>query len=76
MLDSKRTGKACHMLFLDLAKAYDSVEYWAMEDAMMGMGVPPKVVDLMCKLDENAKAQVLMGKGTKTKWIPLGRGAP
>ena len=29
-------GEQCeaHMLFLDLAKAYDSVEYWALEDAM------------------------------------------
>ena len=76
MMDSKHTKRACHMLFLDLAKAYDSVEYWAMEDAMIGMGVPPKVVDVMRKLDVNAQAQVLMGKGTRTKWIPLGRGAP
>ena len=54
MLDSNRRGVECHMLFLDLAKAYDSVEYWALDDAMSGMGVPDNVVDLIGALDESA----------------------
>ena len=40
-------GKECHCLFLDLAKAYDSVEYWALEDAMRALGVPEKILKLM-----------------------------
>ena len=63
------------MLFLDLAKAYDSVEFWALDDAMRGMGIPDKVLDLMFTLDTNAKAKVLMGADQQTQWIPLGRGA-
>ena len=34
------------MLFLDLAKAYDSVEHWALEDAMRGLGVPEGILTL------------------------------
>ena len=44
--ETSGAGKECHMLFLDLAKAYDSVEYWALDDAMRGLGVPEPVLTL------------------------------
>ena len=71
------TTKDAHILFLDLAKAYDSVEYWALEDAMRGLGVPEGILTLMQQLDEAAHAKVLTG-GTarETGWIELQRGAP
>ena len=69
------TTKDAHILFLDLAKAYDSVEYWALEDAMRGMGIPENVLALMATLDEGSRAKVLMGANMQTSWIPLGRGA-
>ena len=70
------TAKEAHMLFLDLAKAYDSVEYWALEDAMRGLGVPEKILTLMRQLDEAAQAKVLTGGTAKeTDWIELQRGA-
>ena len=66
-----------HILFLDLAKAYDSVEYWALEAAMRGLGVPEKVLTIMRTIDNEAEAKVLMGGAVKeTGWIPLERGAP
>ena len=46
------------MLFLDLAKAYDSVEYWALEDAMRGIGIPENALTVMRNLDERAQAKV------------------
>ena len=54
-------GKECHCLFLDLAKAYDSVEYWALEDAMRALGVPEKILKLMATLDRGAEAKVMTG---------------
>lgn len=53
--------KECHWLFLDLAKAYDSVEYWALEDAMRALGVPKKILRLMATLDRGAEAKVMTG---------------
>ena len=44
-------GKKCHCLFLDLAKAYDSVRYWALEDAMRALGVPEKILRPMVTLE-------------------------
>ena len=65
------------MLFLDLAKAYDSVEYWALEDAMRGIGIPENVLTVMRNLDERAQAKVLLGgRLSETGWVYLGRGAP
>ena len=69
--------KEAHILFLDLAKAYDSVEYWALEDAMRGLGVPEGILTLMRQLDEAAHAKVMTGGAAKeTDWIELQRGAP
>ena len=82
LLDCKAQNKAgtikdAHILFLDLAKAYDSVEYWALEDAMRGLGVPEGILTLMRQLDEAARAKVLTGGTAKeTDWIELQRGAP
>jgi len=77
MLDAKSRNKELHMLFLDLAKAYDSVEYWAMDVAMRGLGVPEKLLDFMNRLDEGAKGKVLIGGAAQeTGWIKFGRGAP
>ena len=56
--------KECHMLFLDLAKAYDSVEYWALEDAMRGIGIPENVLTVMRNLDERAQAKVLLRRNS------------
>ena len=71
------THKEAHMLFLDLAKAYDLVEYWALEDAMRGLGVPEGIITLMHQLDESAHAKVLTGGSIReTGWIELQRGAP
>ena len=35
----KGVNKELHLLYLDLAKAYDLVEYWALQDAMRGLGI-------------------------------------
>ena len=65
------------MPYLDLAKAYDSVEYWALEAALRGAGIPEKVIQLMSRLDEAAKAKVLLGgEAEATDCINLKRGAP
>ena len=75
--NKKGTTKESHMLFLDLAKAYDSVEYWALEDAMRGLGVPEGTLTPMRQLDEAAHAKVLTGGAAReTGWIELQRGAP
>ena len=64
-------------MFLDLAKAYDSVEYWALKAAMRGLGVPEKVLEIMKAIDNNAEAKVLLGGAVReTGWIRLERGAP
>ena len=69
--------KDAHILFLDLARAYDSAEYWALGDAMRGLGVPGGILTLIRQLDEAAHAKVLTGGTAKeTDWIELQRGAP
>ena len=70
ILDARDKNKEVHMLFLDLAKAYDSVEYWAMDAAMRGLGVPEKLLNFMHTLDKGAKGKILTGGlAQETGWI-------
>ena len=64
------------MLFLDLAKACGSVGYWALDDAMRGLGALEPVLKLLRALDDGAQARVLVGGAAhETGWVDLERGA-
>ena len=70
-------AKDARMLYLALAKAYDSAAYWALEDTMRGLGVPERILTLMRRIDGSAEAKVPVGgEAQEIGWAGLQRGAP
>lgn len=55
--NAKNTGKAIHLVFLDIAKAYDSVPHWALQQTLENYG--------MTKADVNIIMNMVTGNKTK-----------
>jgi len=49
----KRNNKELHIIWIDLKKAYDSVEHWALETAMRMMGLQENFIELVKNIYTN-----------------------
>ena len=48
--NSKITKKSIHMIFIDLSKAYDTTQHWAIEENMKYLGFDNHAIDLIMAL--------------------------
>ena len=71
-LQSKR--QVAFAAFLDIAKAFDSVSYTAVELKMLRMGFPPRAVNLICRMLRHHRNHVVGGMLDAV--VEVGRGAP
>jgi len=66
-------NKPLHICFVDLKKAYDSVNRGALWKILESIGVPPKIVDLLRDLHDGTAACV-KGFGRMSEWFPIQTG--
>ena len=66
-------NKPLHICFVDLKKAYDSVNREALWRILESMGVPKKIVDLLADLHDGTAACV-KGFGRLSNWFPIKTG--
>src|SRR6201999_103219 len=72
---AKTKNDKIHIAYIDLAKAYDSVEYWGIVEVLENLGFNDKFVALIKAMCSNNKAQIITPFGL-TEEINLGRGIP
>ena len=80
MDDARVSGQELHIMVADLAKAFDTCEYWSQALSWRCLGVPEEMINLLINLDsgdlkgKGATTKVLMGSGRTTKAFRHGRG--
>ena len=70
---ARRRGGQVWLLFLDCAKAFDSVPHWALEISYRRLGFYDAIVDFLSEMDHEAQSCVLHS-GRKTRQFEVGRG--
>jgi len=70
---SNRTKQNIHVLYLDIKKAYDSVEFWAIEEAMKYHGMPEHFRAVIMSLFDGTRGRIMTDSGD-TEWFPITRG--
>ena len=72
--DEEGLSKAIHVAYIDIRRAYDSIEPWALAMALRSLGVPAQVVTLMADIDKDCSL-IVKTKHGDTPETPMGRGA-
>lgn len=60
------TNKWLHIVFLDIAKAYDSVQHWALEQTLTAYGLCEADVHLIMDMVKGYTTKLMMQEGTTT----------
>jgi len=66
--DAKLKHKPVHVLYLDIKKAYDSVEFWAIAKALRYHGIPDEFVQVVESMFEGLNSQITTGLGETDKF--------
>ena len=73
MDDARVSGQELHIMVADLAKAFDTCEYWSQALSWKCLGLPEEAIDLLINLDSGdtqrtgATTRIVLGGGRKTK---------
>ena len=60
---SKRNKKELHLFFIDITKAYDSVEHWAVKQTLEFYNINTRFSDLIINILENNSTSMITGFG-------------
>ncbi len=71
--DSKKNGKEIHTLFIDICKAYDSVEHWGIEQICERYGLNQSFIEVIMSLLVYTNVKIITRYGY-TKRIMVGKG--
>jgi hypothetical protein len=71
--DGEALSAAVHVAYIDIRRAYDSIEPWALALALRSLGVPAQIVTLMADIDKDCTLTVETQYGN-TPDTPMGRG--
>lgn len=74
MDDARMSGQELHVLVADLAKAFDSMEYWSQHLSWKTVGLPEHIIQVLVDLDASATTSVMLGNGHKSPLFQHGRG--
>ncbi|HVX00978.1 MAG TPA: reverse transcriptase family protein, partial [Candidatus Babeliaceae bacterium] len=71
--DSKDKNKPLHLVYIDIRKAYDTIEYWMLQRVLSEMGFSPKIKRLIQNLYKGVHSDVVTAYGKSGK-INIKRG--
>ena len=79
--DAVVTGKELHVFSADLAKAFDTIEYWSQSMSWTALGMPKEMSEMLTNMDKGGTTEVNIGQGRTTStvlgeegWYSNGRG--
>src|SRR5258708_10783643 len=68
ILDSNKNKKALHVIYIDLSKAYDSLQHWAIQENMEYLGFDKAAIKLIMSLYNKTSADVITDVGVSPKF--------
>ncbi|CAB1115899.1 unnamed protein product [Ectocarpus sp. CCAP 1310/34] len=71
---ARKKSTAVFACFVDLTKAYDSVERDLLWDVLRRFGVPPKMLAVIRHFHEGMRARVRTDDGQYSEWFDVGQG--
>eukprot|EP00752_Nemacystus_decipiens_P018359 g16470.t1 len=71
---ARKKGTAVFACFIDLTKAYDSVDRELLWCVLRRFGVPPKMLAVIRGFHEGMRARVRMDNGSLSDWFDVGQG--
>jgi len=72
--DAIVSGRELHVFSADIAKAFDSIEYWSQALGWRALGMPEETVQMLVDMDRGGETSVILGQGRGTDWYRNGRG--
>ena len=70
----RKEGVPLYTCFVDLQKAYDSVDRYLLWDVLARFGVPPVIVDIDHQFHDGMRACVRLDVERVSKWLEVGQG--
>ena len=71
---ARKTSTPLYACFIDLTKAYDSVDRELLWSVLRRFGVPPKMLAVIRQFHDGMRARVRMDDGTCSDWFDVGQG--
>ncbi len=71
--DSKKYKKPLHIAYIDISRAYDTVEHWAIEEALLEHGINVKMIELINNIYQDNTTKIITPYGN-TEPIQITRG--
>ena len=72
--DASQTGRELHIFSADIAKAFDSIEYWSQAISWSALGMPKELINMIVQMDKEGETTVILGQGRQSEWYKAGRG--
>ena len=72
--DAIVTGQELHILSADIAKAFDSMEYWSHALGWAALGMPRELIEMIVGMDREGETAIILGQGRNAEWYKNGRG--
>ena len=69
MEDAEESGQELHLFSADLAKAFDSLEFWSQAMSWRALGMPEEMTVMLMNLDKEAETEVILGQGRTTSAV-------
>ena len=70
----RKAGVSLFMCFIDLQKAYDTVDRTFLLQVLTRIGVPPQMITVILQLLDGMRACVRPGDGVCSDWFEVGQG--
>ena len=70
----RQSKNPLYMCFVDLQKAYDSVDRELLSKVLARAGVPSMMIDVICQFHDGMRARVRMDDGELSEWFEVTQG--
>ena len=71
---ARKEGVPLYTCFVDLQKAYDSVDRSLLRVVLARFGVPPEMVDIVRQFHDGMRACVRLDRGRVSEWFEVSHG--
>jgi hypothetical protein len=69
MEDAEESGQELHLFSADLAKAFDTLEYWSQAMSWRALGMPEDMATMLMNMDKGGESEVILGQGRTTSSV-------
>ena len=73
--DAKQKKKEVHAIYINISKAFNSIQHWHIEEVLKYYKINPKLIAAIMNLLENRRARLKINSQV-TEWFKVTQGTP